>query len=106
MYFVANFLILSKPLPGFVSYLAVISIALAFVASCIGKKGEELVGTIFQMPFTVINSFGDIASYIRLFAVGYAAGLKPPETVVAFYPPVRRCDVYRSCGRAENLSTR
>ena len=73
MYFVANFLILSKPLPGFVSYLAVISIALAFVASCIGKKGEELVGTIFQMPFTVINSFGDIASYIRLFAVGYAS---------------------------------
>ena len=73
MYFVANFLILSKPLPGFVIYLGIVSIVLAFVFSCIGKKGEELVGNIFQFPFSVINSFGDIASYIRLFAVGYAS---------------------------------
>lgn len=73
MYFVANFLILSKPLPGFVAYLGCVSIVLAFVFSCIGKKGEALVGNIFQFPFSVINSFGDIASYIRLFAVGYAS---------------------------------
>jgi len=73
MYFVANFLILNKSLPGFVIYLGIISIILAFVFSCIGKKGEDLLGNIFQFPFSVINSFGDIASYIRLFAVGYAS---------------------------------
>jgi len=73
MYFAANFLILSKPMPGFVIYVGIISIVFAFVFSCIGKKGEDLIGNIFQFPFSVINSFGDIASYIRLFAVGYAS---------------------------------
>lgn len=72
MYFLANTLILNKTFPQVMIVVAIISLALAFAGSVIGKKGEDLMATIFQFPFGIINSFGDIASYIRLFAVGYA----------------------------------
>lgn len=72
MFFVANTLILGRSFPAVMAVVAVLSIVLSLAGSVIGKKGEALVASIFQFPFGIINSFGDIASYIRLFAVGYA----------------------------------
>lgn len=71
-YFVANTLILGRPLPQWALILGAIGLALALVATLIGARGEELIGELFQFPFKAINCFGDIASYMRLFAVGFA----------------------------------
>ena len=73
MYFLANTLILKKHFPDIMVYVGIISVVLAFVFSCIGKRSSDLVAVVFQFPFSVINTFGDMASYIRLFAVGFAS---------------------------------
>ncbi len=71
-YFVADKLILERPIPLWVGFTSATGLALAFAGSVIGLRGEELIGELFQFPFKVINCFGDIASYMRLFAVGFA----------------------------------
>jgi len=72
MYFVANKLILDKPLPPFVLYSGLTLLVLTFGLFIYDKRGEDLIAGVIQFPFNVINCFGDIASYIRLFAVGFA----------------------------------
>ncbi|MCX7005271.1 MAG: hypothetical protein NTV22_18650 [bacterium] len=72
MYFAANTLLLNRPFPSWVGYFGAVAILTAVIFAVWGKVGEELVAAMIQFPFGVINCFGDIASYIRLFAVGFA----------------------------------
>lgn len=71
-YFVANKLILGRPMPAWAPIVGVGGLALAFIGSVASTRGEALIGELFQFPFKAINCFGDIASYMRLFAVGFA----------------------------------
>jgi V/A-type H+-transporting ATPase subunit I len=72
MYFVANKLILDKPFPAPVGYVGIGLLVVTFGLYIYDKRGEDLIAGVIQFPFSVINCFGDIASYIRLFAVGFA----------------------------------
>jgi V/A-type H+-transporting ATPase subunit I len=72
MYFVANKLILDKPFPAPVGYIGIGLLVVTFGLYIYDKRGEDLIAGVIQYPFSVINCFGDIASYIRLFAVGFA----------------------------------
>jgi V/A-type H+-transporting ATPase subunit I len=73
MLFVANNLVLGKPLPKLTLPLVITGIVLVLIFSNFQKnifKGMQ--GIVFNLPFSVIGSFSDIVSYIRLFAVGFA----------------------------------
>jgi V/A-type H+-transporting ATPase subunit I len=68
-YFLAMFVIAGVEFPMVMAYVGGLGIVLALIFS-----GSLLsVAGIFQFPFAVINCFSDIASYLRLFAVGAAA---------------------------------
>ncbi|MBN1521380.1 MAG: V-type ATP synthase subunit I, partial [Candidatus Aureabacteria bacterium] len=74
LYFLAGNLILGKKIPGFCLYLFITGIFL--VAAFSNPKKNFIVSFLLglaDLPLTVISSFGDIVSYIRLFAVGYAS---------------------------------
>lgn len=77
MFFLANTLVLAKPLPAFVVNLL---IAGAVLIACFDNysKGKFLRGigaTIGNLPLNIIGSFGDVVSYLRLFAVGLAGAV-------------------------------
>lgn len=69
-YFLANMMLIGIPLPGFVPYLYVVGAGLVLVDIVAQRK--EIGVNIILFVFSVINTFGDIVSYIRLFAVGLA----------------------------------
>jgi V/A-type H+-transporting ATPase subunit I len=69
-FFLANMMLLGHSLPGFVRYLYIVGIVLV-IADIVAQKKDIGVNMILFV-FSVINTFGDIVSYIRLFAVGLA----------------------------------
>lgn len=69
-FFLVNMMLLGTPLPGFVKYLYMIGAAL-IVIDIIAQRKDIGVNFILFV-FSMINTFGDIVSYIRLFAVGLA----------------------------------
>jgi V/A-type H+/Na+-transporting ATPase subunit I len=73
VYFVANQLILNNPMPGFAIYLLIAGALL--VASFANFQKNFLKGFLISLgnlPLSIIGSFSDVVSYIRLFAVGIA----------------------------------
>ena len=77
IFFVADFLVLSNPMPGFVLPLILSGLVLVGVFTNFVKHPLKLVGAFFgTVAFSsldVISSFSDVVSYIRLFAVGVAS---------------------------------
>jgi V/A-type H+-transporting ATPase subunit I len=74
LFFVAGWLVIDKPLPGFVGPLAMAGIFLTLVFSNFQKNVLKGVGaTLGNLPLDIISSFSDVVSYLRLFAVGYAS---------------------------------
>ncbi len=69
-FFLANMMLLGMPLPAFVPYLYMAGAALV-IMDIIAQRNDIGVNMILFV-FSVINTFGDIVSYIRLFAVGLA----------------------------------
>lgn len=77
MFFLANTLVLSQPLPSFIIQLI---IAGAVLIACFdnyqkGKFWRGIGATIGNLPLNIIGSFGDVVSYLRLFAVGLAGAV-------------------------------
>ena len=74
LYFLVGYLILGNEMPGFAIYLLIVGMFLA-AAFANPKKNFVLsfILGLVDLPLNVISSFGDIVSYIRLFAVGYAS---------------------------------
>ena len=73
VYFVARQLVLGETMPGFAVYLLYAGALLVGVFANFQKnilKGFAL--SIADLPLSIISSFSDIVSYIRLFAVGIA----------------------------------
>ena len=73
IYFVANQLILNNPMPGFAVYLLVAGMALVALFANFQKNIlKGFLVSLGNLPLSVISTFSDIVSYIRLFAVGIA----------------------------------
>ncbi|MFH1214573.1 MAG: V-type ATP synthase subunit I, partial [Candidatus Neomarinimicrobiota bacterium] len=77
MFFLAGKLVLSKPLPGIALNLI---LGGAILIACFDNylKGHFWKGfgaTIGNLPLSIISSFGDVVSYLRLFAVGLAGSV-------------------------------
>lgn len=73
MFFVAGKLVLNKGVPAVTSTLFILGIGLVILFSY--PKKSMLKGALMSLgdlPLKVINSFSDVVSYLRLFAVGYA----------------------------------
>jgi len=79
LYFLAIFLMFSKPMPSFNLLLLGISAGLALLFSNaeknIGKSIIKAFGveSFFAFILSIISSFSDVVSYLRLFAVGFAS---------------------------------
>ncbi len=69
-YFLANMMLLGYAMPWFVKYLYLAG-AIFVIADIVAQRTDIGVNMILFV-FSVINTFGDIVSYIRLFAVGLA----------------------------------
>jgi len=77
MFFLAGRLVLSNPLPSVTLYL------IGGGALLIGSFDNYLKGhfwkgvgaTVGNLPLSIIGSFGDVVSYLRLFAVGLAGSV-------------------------------
>lgn len=70
-YFLANMMLLGMALPWFVAYLYLAGGAMV-VADIVAQR-KDIGVNMMLLVFSVINTFGDVVSYIRLFAVGLAS---------------------------------
>jgi V/A-type H+-transporting ATPase subunit I len=73
MFFAAGKFVIARPFPPAAGWLLVGGISLVLLFSNLQKgifKGALI--TLANLPLSVISSFSDIVSYLRLFAVGYA----------------------------------
>lgn len=74
MFFAAGTFVLDKPFPPF----AGIALAAGIIAVLIFENFQKniikgMMETLMNLPLSVIGSFSDVVSYLRLFAVGYAS---------------------------------
>ncbi|MFH1038549.1 MAG: hypothetical protein V1789_07790 [PVC group bacterium] len=73
MFFVAGMFILANPFPGFAIGMGVAGLALIIGFTIPPRQFfKDLAARMFAIFLSVINSFADVVSYIRLFAVGLA----------------------------------
>ncbi len=74
MFFLAGTLILNNPFPVFGKYFFIVGIALVLLFSSPEKNIlKAIAASLIDAPLKIISSFGDIVSYLRLFAVGTAS---------------------------------
>ncbi|MFH1664695.1 MAG: hypothetical protein ABIA77_00925 [Candidatus Omnitrophota bacterium] len=74
MFFAAGRFVLNNPFPAQAGWL--LAGGISFVILCANaEKGvlKGALGTLANLPLSVISSFSDVVSYLRLFAVGYAS---------------------------------
>jgi V/A-type H+-transporting ATPase subunit I len=73
MFFAAGTLVIGRTFPPFAGWLLAGGIPMALFFSN-PERGilKGALGTLAQLPLSVIGAFSDIVSYLRLFAVGYA----------------------------------
>jgi V/A-type H+-transporting ATPase subunit I len=73
IYFVANSLVLGKAMPGITAPLILSGAGLILLFANFQKNIiKGVLVTLGNLPLDIINSFSDVVSYIRLFAVGMA----------------------------------
>jgi len=74
LFFVAGNLVIGKPLPDFMMPLFISSAGLILIFSNFQKNIiKGILTTLGDLPLSIISSFSDVVSYLRLFAVGYAS---------------------------------
>ncbi len=73
MYFVACFLVLNRPAPGFTLPLFVASTVLVALFMTPPRAFKAEWSNHVMLPLNIIANFGDIVSYLRLYLVGSAS---------------------------------
>jgi V/A-type H+-transporting ATPase subunit I len=74
LYFLADLLVLGKPMPGFaLPLLGLGALLVLFFANFQKNILKGVMSTIGNLPLDIVARFSDIVSYLRLFAVGYAS---------------------------------
>lgn len=66
-------LLASGPLPGWYTPAMIACYGGGIVLAAVSEIDFRDVGTVFSFPFSVVSSFVDVLSYIRLFAVGMSS---------------------------------
>ena len=66
-------LLADGPLPDWYSPAMISCYGAGIVLAAVSEIDFRDVGTVFSFPFTVVSSFVDVLSYIRLFAVGMSS---------------------------------
>jgi V/A-type H+-transporting ATPase subunit I len=73
MYFMACYLVLGTPVPGFVPWMAIAGfIAVLVFMTPFAHIGKEWPNYI-MLPLSIVGNFGDVVSYLRLYLVGSAS---------------------------------
>ncbi len=72
MYYLAMNMILDRPLPGFVLPMFLVAVASVALFMTPLKAMKEEWPNHMMLPLSVVGNFGDVVSYVRLFAVGSA----------------------------------
>ncbi len=73
MFFMAGKMVIAAYFPPFALWLLGLGTFFALIFANAGKGMLKGIGTtLIELPLHIISSFGDVVSYIRLFAVGYA----------------------------------
>lgn len=74
LFFVAGNLVIGNPLPWFTGILFITGVVLTLIFSNFQKNIiKGIFSSLGNLPLSIISSFSDIVSYLRLFAVGYAS---------------------------------
>jgi V/A-type H+-transporting ATPase subunit I len=74
LFFLAGKLVINRPIPDFMSILFITGTVLTLLFSNFQKNVlKGVMATVGDLPLSIISSFSDIVSYLRLFAVGYAS---------------------------------
>lgn len=74
LFFMAGKLVINRSVPSIASVLFIVGVVLALVFSNFSKNVlKGMMVTLGDLPLSIISSFSDIVSYLRLFAVGYAS---------------------------------
>jgi V/A-type H+-transporting ATPase subunit I len=74
LFFLAGNLVIGKIFPSFAWILLGVGVLLALLFSNFQKNILKGIGaSLGNLPLSIISSFSDIVSYLRLFAVGYAS---------------------------------
>lgn len=73
MFFAAGKFVLAKDFPQMAGIAIAVGALMVLVFSNPGKNWIKGMGmTLANLPLSIISSFSDVVSYLRLFAVGYA----------------------------------
>jgi V/A-type H+-transporting ATPase subunit I len=73
IFFLAKKLVLGIDMPGYAMTLLWVGLAIILIFSNFQRNiFKGMLATLSNLPLSVIGSFSDIVSYIRLFAVGFA----------------------------------
>ena len=74
LFFVAGTLVLDRPAPGITAILLAVGAGLILLFANFQKNLiRGILITLGDLPLSIISSFSDVVSYLRLFAVGYAS---------------------------------
>ncbi|MFH1578298.1 MAG: hypothetical protein ABIC18_04440 [Candidatus Omnitrophota bacterium] len=74
LFFVAGKLVLTNALPEYTMAMLYAGCGLVLLFSCPQKNIlKGILSALADLPLKLINSFSDLISYVRLFAVGYAS---------------------------------
>jgi vacuolar-type H+-ATPase subunit I/STV1 len=72
IYFGVGHLVLSRPLPTFAGWLFLVGICLIVLFMTPRRALKRDFHKHIMLPLTLVGNFGDLISYVRLFAVGSA----------------------------------
>jgi V/A-type H+-transporting ATPase subunit I len=76
LFYVVETLVLSRPMPDWNMWLFIGGASLVALFSKEGKSFfSSMLGSLANLPLSLINGFSDIVSYVRLFAVGMATAM-------------------------------
>lgn len=74
LFFLAGMLVLNRPFPHFAKYFLIAGVSMILLFTNFQRNIlKGLLVSLRDVPLTVVGSFGDIVSYLRLFAVGSAS---------------------------------
>jgi len=73
IFFLAGYLVLSRPMPHYAVWMFTVGAVLTLVFSNFQKNVfKGMLTTLISLPFSILGSFSDTFSYLRLYAVGIA----------------------------------
>ncbi len=76
LYLIVDQMVLASPAPGFTMWLFIGGALLIALFSSPGKNFfKGMLGSLANLPLSIISGFSDIISYIRLYAVGLSTVL-------------------------------